>query len=69
MRLVAGTARAEGMAVLFTEHDMDVVFGHADRVLVMSRGRLIAAGTPEAVRADPEVQAVYLGAPAAAPVS
>ena len=64
MRLVAGTARAEGMAVLFTEHDMDVVFGHADRVLVMSRGLLIAAGTPEAVRADPEVQAVYLGTPA-----
>ena len=43
---------------------MDVVFGHADRVLVMSRGLLIAAGTPEAVRADPEVQAVYLGTPA-----
>ena len=64
MRLVADTARAEGMAVLFTEHDMDVVFGHADRVLVMSRGLLIAAGTPEAVRADPEVQAVYLGTPA-----
>jgi branched-chain amino acid transport system ATP-binding protein len=69
MQLVAQMARTQGMAVLFTEHDMDIVFGHADRVLVMSHGRLIAAGTPEAVRADPEVQAVYLGAPAAAPAS
>ena len=52
--------------MLFTEHDMDVVFGHADRVIVMDRGRIIAAGTPEAVRADARVQAVYLGSPAAA---
>jgi branched-chain amino acid transport system ATP-binding protein len=61
MRLVAATARGREAGVLFTEHDMDVVFGHADRVLVMSRGRLIAAGSPAQVRADPEVQAVYLG--------
>jgi branched-chain amino acid transport system ATP-binding protein len=40
---------------------MDVVFAHADRILVMSRGRLIAEGPPDRVRADPEVQAVYLG--------
>jgi branched-chain amino acid transport system ATP-binding protein len=44
------------------EHDMDVVFGHADRVLVLNRGTLIAEGSPAAVRANPEVQAVYLGA-------
>ena len=42
--------------MLFTEHDMDVVFGHADRVLVLVRGEIIAAGPPEAVRADPRVQ-------------
>jgi branched-chain amino acid transport system ATP-binding protein len=66
MRLVAGAARERGVGVLFTEHDMDVVFGHADRVLVMSRGRLIAAGPPAAVRADPQVQAVYLGEEGAA---
>jgi branched-chain amino acid transport system ATP-binding protein len=66
MRLVAGAARERGVGVLFTEHDMDVVFGHADRVLVMSRGRLIAAGPPAAVRADPQVQAVYLGGEGAA---
>jgi len=52
--------------VLFTEHDMDVVFGHADRVIVLDRGRIIAEGSPDAIRANPEVQAVYLGADEAA---
>jgi branched-chain amino acid transport system ATP-binding protein len=61
MALVAGIARERGIAVLFTEHDMDVVFGHADRVLVLDRGALLAEGAPEAVRADPRVRAVYLG--------
>ena len=61
MDLVAGIARERALGVLFTEHDMDIVFGHADRVLVMHRGRLIAQGAPEAVRADPQVRAVYLG--------
>jgi branched-chain amino acid transport system ATP-binding protein len=50
-----------GIAVLFTEHSMDVVFGYARRVLVLSRGRLIADGEPEAVRADPAAQAAYFG--------
>lgn len=61
MALVARIARAEAIAVLFTEHDMDVVFAHADRVLVLDRGRLIAAGPPDAVRRDAGVRAVYLG--------
>ena len=47
--------------MLFTEHDMDVVFAHADRIIVLDRGRLIAAGAPAEVRANPEVQQVYLG--------
>jgi branched-chain amino acid transport system ATP-binding protein len=52
-----------GMAprVLFTEHDMDVVFGHAGRVLVLMRGEIIAAGTPDEVRANPRVRQAYLG--------
>ena len=61
MELAGRLARERGIAVLFTEHDMDVVFGHADRVIVLDRGKLIAEGTAAEVRADPEVQAVYLG--------
>ena len=64
MDLTDSLAHEQGMAVLFTEHDMDVVFGHADRVIVLDRGQLIAEGPPEVVRADPRVQAVYLGSPA-----
>lgn len=61
MRLVAGIARRSAIGVLFTEHDMDAVFAHADRILVLVRGEIIATGTPEDVRANPEVQRVYLG--------
>jgi branched-chain amino acid transport system ATP-binding protein len=50
-----------GMAVLFTEHSMDVVFAYADRMIVLARGRLIAEGKPLAVRYDPKVQEVYFG--------
>jgi len=61
MALVTDLARARRMTVLFTEHSMDVVFGFAERVLVLSRGRLIADGPPQAVRSDAAVRAVYLG--------
>jgi branched-chain amino acid transport system ATP-binding protein len=61
MDLAATLAREERIAVLFTEHDMDVVFGHADRVIVLDRGRIIAEGPPAAIRADARVRAVYLG--------
>jgi branched-chain amino acid transport system ATP-binding protein len=62
MALVVSLARTRGMTVLFTEHSMDVVFGFAERVLVLSRGRLIADGAPAAVRADAAVRETYLGA-------
>ena len=62
MELAARLARAQKIAVLFTEHDMDVVFSQADRIVVLDRGRLIAGGLPAEVRANPDVQAVYLGA-------
>jgi branched-chain amino acid transport system ATP-binding protein len=61
MGLVRTLARERGTAVLFTEHSMDVVFAHADRILVLARGRVIAQGAPDAVRDDPQVQAVYFG--------
>ena len=61
MQLVSGLAHGASIAVLFTEHDMDVVFGHADRILVLSRGELIAQGKPGDVRANPQVREVYLG--------
>jgi branched-chain amino acid transport system ATP-binding protein len=61
MRLTARIAREQTIGILFTEHDMDVVFEHADRILVLNRGSLIAEGTPEQVRANEEVRAIYLG--------
>ncbi|WJR76566.1 ABC transporter ATP-binding protein [Bradyrhizobium sp. NP1] len=61
MKLSARIAREQSIGVLFTEHDMDVVFEHADRILVLNRGLLIAEGAPEQVRANPQVRAVYLG--------
>jgi len=61
MRLTAQIARDQAIGVLFTEHDMDVVFEHADRILVLNRGTLIAEGSPEEVRRNPQVRAIYLG--------
>jgi branched-chain amino acid transport system ATP-binding protein len=61
MALTARLVRERGTSVLFTEHDMDVVFAHADRVIVLNRGRIIAEGPPAEVRRDAQVQDVYLG--------
>src|ERR1044071_7761190 len=61
MRLTAKIAREQSIGVLFTEHDMDVVFEHADRILVLNRGNLIAEGSPNDVRGNPQVRAIYLG--------
>jgi branched-chain amino acid transport system ATP-binding protein len=59
--LIGRITRERGLTLLFTEHDMEVVFSISQRILVLHQGRLIAEGTPEEVRNNPEVQKVYLG--------
>jgi branched-chain amino acid transport system ATP-binding protein len=59
--LVKQLVRERGISVLFTEHSMDVVFAHADRIIVLARGKVIADGDATAIRNDSQVQQVYLG--------
>jgi branched-chain amino acid transport system ATP-binding protein len=61
MRLLERIAGERGLTLLFTEHDMEVVFGIAEKIAVLHQGRLLALGTPAEMRADPEVRRVYLG--------
>jgi branched-chain amino acid transport system ATP-binding protein len=61
MELTARVARERGIGVLFTEHDMDSVFAHASRILVLVRGEIVAGGSAEEVRANPRVREAYLG--------
>ena len=59
--LIAKIVRERGLTLLFTEHDMDVVFRIAEKITVLYQGQVLAEGTPAAVRSNPEVQRVYLG--------
>jgi branched-chain amino acid transport system ATP-binding protein len=61
MRLVRRIADERRLTVLFCEHDMEVVFGTAHRILVMHQGKPLAEGTPDEIRNDPDVRKVYLG--------
>ena len=51
----------QGVSILFIEHDMDIVFGIAQRVTVLDQGRILAEATPDMISADPKVRAAYLG--------
>ena len=61
-QLIAVLSRLKGrFAMLLVEHDMTAVFALADRISVLIYGEILASGTPDAVRADPQVIAAYLG--------
>jgi branched-chain amino acid transport system ATP-binding protein len=61
MELTKDIVRTQNIGVLFTEHDMDVVFNHADRIIVLNRGELVAEGSPEEVQTNEKVKEIYLG--------
>jgi len=61
MELVSRLNREEGLSILFTEHDISVIFGYAQKLCVLHQGVLVAQGTPEEVRQNKEAQACYLG--------
>jgi branched-chain amino acid transport system ATP-binding protein len=61
IRLLERIAGERELTLLFTEHDMEVVFSIAQKIAVLHQGRKIAEGTAEEVRADPEVRRIYLG--------
>lgn len=61
MSLTSSIARDRELTILFTEHDMDVVFASADRIMVLHQGRVLAEGNPAEVRENEEVHKVYLG--------
>jgi branched-chain amino acid transport system ATP-binding protein len=61
IRLLQRIAKERSLTLLFTEHDMEVVFLIAQKIAVLHQGQVIAEGTPQQVRNDPEVRRVYLG--------
>jgi branched-chain amino acid transport system ATP-binding protein len=61
IRLIQKIANERALTLLFTEHDMEVVFSISQKIAVLHQGRMIADGAPAEVRADPEVRRVYLG--------
>ncbi len=61
VKLVNQVVKDTGLTAIMIEHDMDIVFSVAQKITVMHQGKVIAEGKPEAIRANEQVQAVYLG--------
>ena len=61
MALIQRLAREQGLTILFCEHDMEVVFGTAQSIMVMQQGSTIVQGEPQVVRQNSKVQEAYLG--------
>ena len=59
--LIRGLDQETDTTFVLTEHDMDVVLGISDRILVLDNGELIASGTPDNVMSNERVQEAYLG--------
>jgi branched-chain amino acid transport system ATP-binding protein len=60
-QLLARLKADTGVTIVMTEHDMDIIFELADRLMVLNYGEVIAVGNPQEVRDDPTVRRVYLG--------
>ena len=63
MQLTQTIVRNRKISVLFTEHDMKVVYNHAERIIVLNRGEMIFEGSPEEVQKNSKVQQIYFGVP------
>lgn len=61
MDIVTGIVRSEGITAVIIEHDMDVVFKYSDRIVVMHQGKILADGTPDAIRANEQVTTTLIG--------
>ena len=61
IELIIKIVKDKGLTLLFTEHDMSVVFAISERILILSQGQIIASGPPNEVRENPDVQKIYFG--------